>query len=193
MAEPVNGIGSEREPGAGYMSVREAAEYLGISPHTLYKLLERREVPAGKLGGAWRLSKARLDEFINSRPLAESPSALVVERDEAERARTAGMMSRRSRSVLTAPGLDEAERLALSGSPDVMFVAAEFGVAEISAFVRRLRTAGCGSRMVLMAGPGDAEALAGLLAEGPVHALRRPVEREDVIAILALMTNTPAI
>ena len=46
------------------LSPREAAEYLGISKVTLYKLLNEGKIPAGKIGHQWRISKAILDEFL---------------------------------------------------------------------------------------------------------------------------------
>jgi len=46
------------------MSPKEAAEYLGISKVTLYKLLKNGEIPGRRLGYQWRISKAALDEFL---------------------------------------------------------------------------------------------------------------------------------
>lgn len=49
------------------MSPQEAAEYLGISRVTLYKLLKNGEVPAKKFGDQWRISKAVLDKFLEGK------------------------------------------------------------------------------------------------------------------------------
>jgi len=46
------------------MSPKEAAEYLGISKVTLYKLLKNGEIPGRRLGYQWRISKAALDKFL---------------------------------------------------------------------------------------------------------------------------------
>jgi len=43
---------------------QEAADYLGISKVTLYKLLKNGEIPAKKFGNQWRISKAILDKFL---------------------------------------------------------------------------------------------------------------------------------
>jgi excisionase family DNA binding protein len=53
---------------ASYLNIREAPQYMGISPHTLYKLVERNEVPAAKVGGSWRLSPAAHDDFLDAKP-----------------------------------------------------------------------------------------------------------------------------
>ena len=49
------------------LNIRESAEFLNISHHTLYKLLERKEVPAAKVGGSWRFSPEMLDQWVRKR------------------------------------------------------------------------------------------------------------------------------
>ena len=48
------------------MSLREASQYLGISPDTLYKYLGDKSIPAFKLGNRWRFKKDLLDRWIES-------------------------------------------------------------------------------------------------------------------------------
>ena len=46
------------------MTVDQAAQYLGVSPDTLYKYLSEGRVPAFKLGNRWRLKKTTLDRWM---------------------------------------------------------------------------------------------------------------------------------
>jgi len=46
------------------MTLREASEYLGVSPDTLYKYLSERIIPAFKLGNRWRFKKDLLDRWM---------------------------------------------------------------------------------------------------------------------------------
>ncbi len=46
------------------MNVREASQYLGISPDTLYKYVSMERIPAFKLGNRWRFKKTVLDEWM---------------------------------------------------------------------------------------------------------------------------------
>jgi excisionase family DNA binding protein len=46
------------------MNVGQAAQYLGVSPDTLYKYLSEGKVPAFKLGNRWRLKKSTLDRWM---------------------------------------------------------------------------------------------------------------------------------
>ena len=46
------------------MNIRQASQYLGISPDTLYKYLAEERVPAFKLGNRWRFKKTMLDRWM---------------------------------------------------------------------------------------------------------------------------------
>ena len=51
------------------MTLREASQYLGISPDTLYKYLGYKylgkdKIPAFKLGNRWRFKKDLLDRWM---------------------------------------------------------------------------------------------------------------------------------
>ena len=46
------------------MTVQEVAEYLNVDPKTVYRLVNRGELPGFKVGGSWRFQKNDLDEWI---------------------------------------------------------------------------------------------------------------------------------
>ena len=46
------------------MNIRQASEYLGVSPDTLYKYVGENQIPAFKLGNRWRFKKSKLDEWM---------------------------------------------------------------------------------------------------------------------------------
>jgi excisionase family DNA binding protein len=47
------------------MDIRQASDYLGISPDTLYKYASEGFVPAFKLGNRWRFKRSRMDEWMD--------------------------------------------------------------------------------------------------------------------------------
>ena len=46
------------------MSIREASDYLGISPDTLYRYVYQDKIPAFKLGNRWKFKKTILDRWM---------------------------------------------------------------------------------------------------------------------------------
>jgi excisionase family DNA binding protein len=49
------------------MTLREASQYLGITPDTLYKYLSEKGIPAFKLGNRWRFKKDLLDRWMETK------------------------------------------------------------------------------------------------------------------------------
>ena len=54
--------------GVNYMeellTIDELAKYLKISKHTIYKMLEKGEIPAFKIANQWRFKRSDIDEWI---------------------------------------------------------------------------------------------------------------------------------
>mgnify|MGYP001545893435 CR=1 FL=1 len=47
------------------MDIRQAAEYLGISPDSLYKYASENFIPAFKLGNRWRFKRSLLESWMD--------------------------------------------------------------------------------------------------------------------------------
>jgi len=49
------------------MNIRQASQYLGVSPDTLYKYVGEQKIPAFKLGNRWRFKKSKLDQWMEEK------------------------------------------------------------------------------------------------------------------------------
>lgn len=49
-----------------YISVDEAAQYLGIKPVTLRNWIKKTDIPTRKIGKQWKFKRSELDEWVNS-------------------------------------------------------------------------------------------------------------------------------
>jgi excisionase family DNA binding protein len=58
------------------MNIKEASEYLGVSPDTLYKYVYEEKIPAFKLGNRWKFKKSKLDQWM------EEKSSVREDRDK---------------------------------------------------------------------------------------------------------------
>jgi PAS domain S-box-containing protein/excisionase family DNA binding protein len=75
------------------LTVREVAEYLSVDEKTIYRLVQRRELPGFKVAGAWRFRRAEIDAWIEASRETSVPRtkgaprlrALLVEDDEVDR------------------------------------------------------------------------------------------------------------
>jgi excisionase family DNA binding protein len=55
------------------MNIRQASQYLGVSPDTLYKYVGEQTIPAFKLGNRWRFKKSKLDQWMEEKSSQTEP------------------------------------------------------------------------------------------------------------------------
>jgi len=57
------------------MNIRQASQYLGVSPDTLYKYVGEQKIPAFKLGNRWRFKKSKLDQWMEEKSNQMEPKS----------------------------------------------------------------------------------------------------------------------
>lgn len=58
-----------------WVSVEQIAEHLGVKTFTIYKWLERKDMPAHKVGRLWRFKISEIDEWVRQGGAAEKGEA----------------------------------------------------------------------------------------------------------------------
>ena len=48
------------------MTIDEVASYFKTSKYTIYRLIQRKEIPASKIGNQWRFKREELDEWLKT-------------------------------------------------------------------------------------------------------------------------------
>ena len=82
------------------MDIRQASDYLGISPDTLYKYASEAFVPAFKLGNRWRFKKSRLDEWMDRQSgIYSEPEPVKVKPRQKKPVRSTGRSESKARRV----------------------------------------------------------------------------------------------
>ena len=47
-----------------WMTVKEVAEYLQVSPDVIYRLAQAGKIPASKVGAQWRFKREKVDAWM---------------------------------------------------------------------------------------------------------------------------------
>lgn len=55
-----------------WLSVEEIAEYLGVSKDTVYAWINKRNMPAHRIGRLWKFKSEEIDEWVRSGGAAEN-------------------------------------------------------------------------------------------------------------------------
>lgn len=67
-----------------WLSTKEAARRLGITPRTLYRLIDEGQLPAYKFGRVIRLQEHEVDEFIGQARIQPGELEHLYPRADAE-------------------------------------------------------------------------------------------------------------
>lgn len=49
-----------------WLSVNEISEYLGVSSDTVYRWIDKYEMPAHRMGRLWKFKKDEVDEWVKA-------------------------------------------------------------------------------------------------------------------------------
>ena len=63
----MNEVASDR-----WLSVDEIAEYLGIKRDTVYKWIERKKMPAHKVGSLWKFKRDEIETWVRTGEAGDS-------------------------------------------------------------------------------------------------------------------------
>ncbi|WP_261533432.1 methylation-associated defense system helix-turn-helix domain-containing protein MAD1 [Burkholderia multivorans] len=62
------------------LTIKQVADYLKVTERTIYRLAAAKKIPAFKVGGTWRFSRADIDSWIKQ----QSMEGLDTGREEAD-------------------------------------------------------------------------------------------------------------
>ena len=49
-----------------WLSIDEIAEYLGVKKDTMYKWLQKKDIPSHKIGKLWKFKKDEIDQWVRT-------------------------------------------------------------------------------------------------------------------------------
>ncbi len=59
-----------RSPKTDILMIKDVAEYFKVTERTIYRLAAAKKIPAFKVGGSWRFSRADIDAWIQQQSSA---------------------------------------------------------------------------------------------------------------------------
>jgi excisionase family DNA binding protein len=54
-----------------WLSVEEIAEHIGVTKDSIYRWIERRGLPAHRVGKLWKFKRSEVDEWVRTGKAAE--------------------------------------------------------------------------------------------------------------------------
>lgn len=178
------------------LTVREAAQLLRLGEVTVYRLAQRRKIPAVKVGGSWRFSRGMLQEWLMAGGSGSTRRILVVDDDPDLRRMLQHVLTLRGQPPMLAGSVREAQVLLREATFDLVFLDVILPDGSGADVFRAIRATDSSALVVLMTGFPDHPAVAEALSLGPVMLMRKPFgarEIDDVLRITARQALPAAI
>lgn len=169
------------------MNVKEAAAYLRVNFMTVYKLVQKRRIPAIKVGGNWRFKKEMLDEWLLRNTTNCKGNILVVDDDTTIRESLKEMAQRQGFTVFTVgsgeAALNEIARLHF----DLVFLDLRLpGLSGIDV-MKEIKEKARDTVVVVVTGYADDPVAIEAMTYGPLLLVRKPFREKDIIEILDIV------
>lgn len=76
---------SQPSPGSRWCSVNEIAAHLGVAPDTVYRWIEKKKLPAHRIGRLWKCKLAEVDRWVLAGGSAVSGKSVAKHRSGGRR------------------------------------------------------------------------------------------------------------
>ena len=164
------------------MTVEELAEYLRVTKKTVYRLLERRAIPARRAGHQWRFDKSSIDKWLNQGAESKSASILVIDDDENMCSLFKDTLAESGHTVMTVNGCHEALKLVRDRDYDLVFLDLKIPGMDGAQFLHQIRLDKPNLPVTIITGYPDGDLMMRALAHGPLGVMNKPFRGSDIIA-----------
>ena len=164
------------------MSTSELANYLHVTKKTIYRLLERREIPATRVGHQWRFERAAIDDWIRRNSVGVGAANILVIDDEAAICELFNeILGQLGYKVLVARDGVQGLEIVKSQRVDLVFVDLKMPGMDGAELLRRIRKIIPTLPVIIITGYPNGEIMARALAQGPFGMIKKPFSDTDII------------
>ena len=166
---------------AELMTVEELARYLRVTEKTVYRLLNRGNVPATKVGRQWRFEKTAIDDWLHRKSVGTKATILVVDDEEVIRELFKETLEELGHRVIAVESGFEGLELVKKQDFDLVFLDLKMPGMVGDDFFGRLKAIKPRLPVTIISGYPDSGMMKRALAQGPFGLMNKPFGESDII------------
>jgi excisionase family DNA binding protein len=174
----------EEEQVAGLMTLEEVADYLRVTKKTIYRMLERRSIPAMKVGHQWRFDSASIDLWLRQNSSETVADILVIDDDETLCTLFQDTLQAEGHVVKTVSEPAMGLELVRNQDYDLVFLDLKMPGMDGAELFRQIKAAKPELPVTIITGYPDSDLMARALAYGPLGIMKKPFTSSDILAAL---------
>jgi len=167
-------------------TVSEAAAYLKLPVSTIYRLAERRQLPAHKVGRQWRFSRPTIDQWLQHHSSTPAATILVVDDEAAIRDLFSDALAGSARRALVARDGREALSLLETTRVDLILLDLQMPELDGAETFRQIRARGIEVPVVIVTAFPESEIMNRALGIGPFTVISKPVDLHQLRKVVDL-------
>lgn len=169
------------------MNIKEAAGYLRLNYMTVYKLAQKRQIPAFKVGGNWRFKKDILDNWLVQNATGNSGSVLIIDDDPMVGEILQEMVRKEGYLVLSVDNgvsaLEEIKRQHF----DLIFLDLMLNDMDGIEIMELIKEKHKDAVIVIVTGFADDPIALKAMSLGPLLLIRKPFKERDILEVLNIV------
>jgi excisionase family DNA binding protein len=172
------------------MNVKEAASYLRLNYMTVYKLAQKRVLPACKVGGNWRFRKDILDDWMQKKTNTFPVTVMVVDDDLMIQEILKSIIENQGYTVFTAGTGEKALELVERQHFDLIFLDLKLPGMSGVAILEAIKSKDKESVVVIVTAFADDPIALKAMSLGPLLMIRKPFREKDILEVLNMVFKT---
>lgn len=164
------------------MTLEEVASYLRVTKKTVYRLLEKRGIPATKVGHQWRFDKAAIDTWLRQSPVTPEAHILVIDDDDSICTLFEDTLEETGHTVITARDPAQGLKLVEEHSFDLVFLDLKMPGMDGAGLLKQIRITRPELPVTIITGYPDSESMMKALAHGPLGVMSKPFRQSDILS-----------
>lgn len=163
------------------MTLQEVASYLRVTKQTIYRFLEKRGMPATKVGRQWRFEKAEINVWLQQSSAGKAAKILVIDDDETMCSLFKDTLEDLGHMITTTTESAEGLELVRKRDYDLVFLDLKMPGMDGAELFRRIKEVKRKLPVTIITGYPDSELMRRALAHGPFGVMNKPFSSSDIL------------
>lgn len=163
------------------MTLGEVASYLRVTDKTIHRLLERRVIPATKVGRQWRFDKASIEVWLHKNSVGTEAKILVIDDDETICSLFKDALQETGHTITTVTESSKGLELVRDRDYDLVFLDLKMSGMDGAELFRQIRVAKPQLLVTIITGYPDSDLMTAALKYGPFSVMNKPFRGSDII------------
>jgi excisionase family DNA binding protein len=163
------------------MTLEEVAQYLRVTEKTIYRLLDKRGVPAARVGHQWRFDKAVIDTWLRQSSTEAEARILVIDDDETICSLFKDTLDDAGYKVTAVTDSYEGLELVKNEDYDLVFLDLKMPGLDGAELLGQIRAVKPEMPVTVVTGYPESDLMMRALNYGPLGVMKKPFKGSDVL------------